>query len=656
MSSRAPALPTAQRISAPSGARSSAGGTTRSPRATRLRGSTSQKRRGRSPCASSARASRLPVGPAPHMSNERSRSGPVARWWARSSVICSGLYAPPLRVSRPGESRHQSRTWGTFASRHPPAASRSSRSQSSAHPASRQPPAASSASRRKVVLGCTSGASTNRAASHCSGVTTESSHASSRARPGVSGRGKHRTRLPTAPSETSPASISACRRSRSGSTRSSASMRAIKSPRQRASPSCSAATRPRPSPGKTRTRASDCAKCASASPVPSVDASSMQITSNGGAPRCRRIPSSAAPAVAAAFRAGKSTLITAGGYRCTAIDAAPRTGLRADAVRANLSVQCPPCTSCRLGTIRDLAGGRRGAQGRALAGVRGTGRGAAAGPRRRGRVREEAVTRPAKVSGLRAETPLRAAAEQLLHARLADVRAAEARAARRLDAKTVHDLRVACRRLRAAVKMFGKKRLRALDGRIERLQDALGEVRDLQLQLRWLARHRADVREVGRRLRDAEARLRLVLALWTRRSEPLLLRALTGVHAGGRLGGSRTRKRLRKRIDRLEEALAGAERLEPREAHLLRIAAKKLRYDAELLRNAFDLAGAIAVLSEVQSALGELHDADVGLERVRAKPRLARAARAERSRITALARRSVRRAKLLCSRLRKERL
>ncbi|HEX9573554.1 MAG TPA: CHAD domain-containing protein [Myxococcales bacterium] len=266
------------------------------------------------------------------------------------------------------------------------------------------------------------------------------------------------------------------------------------------------------------------------------------------------------------------------------------------------------------------------------------------------------MTRPAKVSGLRAETPLRAAAEQLLHARLADVRAAEARAARRLDAKTVHDLRVACRRLRAAVKMFGKKRLRALDGRIERLQDALGEVRDLQLQLRWLARHRADVREVGRRLRDAEARLRLVLALWTRRSEPLLLRALTGVHAGGRLGGSRTRKRLRKRIDRLEEALAGAERLEPREAHLLRIAAKKLRYDAELLRNAFDLAGAIAVLSEVQSALGELHDADVGLERVRAKPRLARAARAERSRITALARRSVRRAKLLCSRLRKERL
>jgi len=102
------------------------------------------------------------------------------------------------------------------------------------------------------------------------------------------------------------------------------------------------------------------------------------------------------------------------------------------------------------------------------------------------------VTRPGQVSGLHARTPLRTGAERLLHARLADVRVAEARALLDLDAKSVHDLRVACRRLRAAVKVFGKKRLRALDPRIEHLQDALGEVRDLQLQIQWLSRHRAD--------------------------------------------------------------------------------------------------------------------------------------------------------------------
>jgi CHAD domain-containing protein len=266
------------------------------------------------------------------------------------------------------------------------------------------------------------------------------------------------------------------------------------------------------------------------------------------------------------------------------------------------------------------------------------------------------VTRPGRVSGLAAATPLRTAAERLLHARLADVRAAEARAALSLDPEIVHDLRVACRRLRAAVKMFGKKPLRALDERIEHLQDALGEVRDLQLQLRWLAQHRADTRGVRQRVHKAEARLRHALALWTRRSEPLLLRTLSRVHARGRLGGSRTRKRLRKRIGELEEALEGANLLEARAAHLLRIAAKKVRYDAELVGEAFDLSGAIEVLSGLQSALGDLHDADVRLEKVRAEPRLARAARAERLRGVARAKRIVRRAKDLCSNLRQQRL
>src|SRR5262249_59708622 len=93
-----------------------------------------------------------------------------------------------------------------------------------------------------------------------------------------------------------------------------------------------------------------------------------------------------------------------------------------------------------------------------------------------------AVTRPGQVAGLDARTPLRAAAERLLHARLADLRGAEARAARKLDVRTVHDLRVACRRLRAPVKAFGKKRLRELDERIEHLQDSLGELPALQLE------------------------------------------------------------------------------------------------------------------------------------------------------------------------------
>jgi CHAD domain-containing protein len=253
------------------------------------------------------------------------------------------------------------------------------------------------------------------------------------------------------------------------------------------------------------------------------------------------------------------------------------------------------------------------------------------------------VTRPGHVAGLHAKTPLRAAAERLLHARLADLRAAEARAARKLDVRTVHDLRVACRRLRAAVKVFGKKRLRELDARIEHLQDSLGQLRDLQLEAKWLERHRAGAERLRARLRKSETSLKVALALWTRRSEPLLLRALPAVRQHGLLGGPRTRKRLRKRLEQLEEAMGRPDPLEPMSAHRIRIAAKKLRYEAELLRDAFRLEAALDALSELQTALGELHDSDVRMEEFGGEQRLARAARGERMRRIAKARSLLRR-------------
>jgi CHAD domain-containing protein len=264
------------------------------------------------------------------------------------------------------------------------------------------------------------------------------------------------------------------------------------------------------------------------------------------------------------------------------------------------------------------------------------------------------VTRLGKVPRLGADTPLHEAADELLHARFADFCAAQTRVVRRMDVKSVHDLRVACRRLRAAVKLFGKKPLRAQDVPLEHLQDVLGAVRDLQLRIRWMKRHRAPVARLEARLRRAEARLRVTLAQWTGRAAPRLLRALPHVHSRGTLGGRRTRKRLRRRVRKLEAALAGAKDLQPRAAHALRIAAKKLRYDAELLRDAFDLEETIDVLSEIQSALGDVHDADLLLETVRGLPRLERAALARRRRRAAAAQRVMRRAKKLCSALQRQ--
>ena len=261
------------------------------------------------------------------------------------------------------------------------------------------------------------------------------------------------------------------------------------------------------------------------------------------------------------------------------------------------------------------------------------------------------MTKPTRVWGLGARTAFRTAAELLLHARLADAHAAELRALRRFDPESVHDLRVACRRVRAAIKVFGKKRLRSLDERVEHLQDVLGEVRDLQLRVNWLTRHHADARAARAKLGLAKAHLRKALALWTRRSELLLLREAMNVHGRGRLGGHRSRQRLRKRLHDLWRELSRKNQLEPAIAHRIRIAAKKLRYEAELLSDAFELDDIVEALSDGQSALGNLHDADVRLHEVGRDARLARAARAERRRSAIKARAALRRLKRVASAL-----
>jgi CHAD domain-containing protein len=245
------------------------------------------------------------------------------------------------------------------------------------------------------------------------------------------------------------------------------------------------------------------------------------------------------------------------------------------------------------------------------------------------------MAQPTGVPGLGARTKVAEAAEKLLLARAADLHREQTRAAHRLEKKAVHALRLSCRRLRAGIKLFGKKKLRRTDESVEHLQDALGEVRDLQLKIDWLVEHRADslVRGEREKLLAAEVHLRQALLLWSLRSAPKVLFALSAVRRRGRLGGARQRDRLLTRLRRLGSALEEARTVEPGPAHALRIAAKKLRYEAEIVSAAFDVGGLIEALKELQDALGQLHDADMRVELARKDPRLLRAARRERERL-----------------------
>ena len=194
----------------------------------------------------------------------------------------------------------------------------------------------------------------------------------------------------------------------------------------------------------------------------------------------------------------------------------------------------------------------------------------------------------------------------------------------------VHDMRVALRRLRAALRL---QELRELDPPVKELQDALGEVRDPQLQLEWLNGRSASLeRERSRALRKAERALHPALAKWRSETLPSLLAA---AREASPPGPRKRRKILRKRLRRFEERLeAGLERQTPKSMHRVRISAKQLRYLFELEKGpAAKLL--LAELPPLQESLGQLHDVDVRIRLLR-DPALLRPEKETRAQLAAI--------------------
>src|SRR5437762_7983005 len=134
------------------------------------------------------------------------------------------------------------------------------------------------------------------------------------------------------------------------------------------------------------------------------------------------------------------------------------------------------------------------------------------------------------------------ARSRLLSAQLSEVEQHETAVP---DKAAVHQMRVAARRLRAALRVL---RLRELDPHVKRLQDALGEVRDLQLQVEWLRGRDARLRRSREaKLRKAEQALAGELRRWRAEGIPAVLGAADATAASAR----RLNKMLRKRLARL---------------------------------------------------------------------------------------------------------
>ena len=251
------------------------------------------------------------------------------------------------------------------------------------------------------------------------------------------------------------------------------------------------------------------------------------------------------------------------------------------------------------------------------------------------------MAKPKEIPGLDCGAGAVEGVRRVLLARFDEMCEYRAAALEGADIEGVHDMRVASRRLRSALRDFAPrlrrgKRLEAARAALKRLADALGAVRDEDVAIHALGKLReqappeavAGIEEyvADRGARRERARAELADAIGEEavaEARLLLVRALEGgggkkkADDGAHFGGA-LRVVVGHLWGELEEMSASLRRpYKVRRLHKMRIAAKRLRYALELLEccrrdgAAKSLAGEVA---DLQGELGDLHDCDVWAE------------------------------------------
>lgn len=247
---------------------------------------------------------------------------------------------------------------------------------------------------------------------------------------------------------------------------------------------------------------------------------------------------------------------------------------------------------------------------------------------------------------LRSTSPFAAFLRRLARSRLHEMMAHEA-GARVADPEALHDLRVAARRLRSALRLTrdlfpGPPPLRKLERALTKLARTLGGVRDLDVLLLDLEAYRAEARPAdlphldglaqsltGRRGAYREEMERALRAF----ARPRRLAAFEASLRRLRVrSGRRRRRAVPVDIEPDTPTLVAARRILPvlleaalshapavrdpaaeQEHHRLRIATKRLRYAMETFAFLFppEFSDLIPPLRRIQDLLGRVHDDDV---------------------------------------------
>jgi CHAD domain-containing protein len=206
------------------------------------------------------------------------------------------------------------------------------------------------------------------------------------------------------------------------------------------------------------------------------------------------------------------------------------------------------------------------------------------------------------------------------------------------DIEFVHRMRVASRRLRTALRVFEdclpRRPFKVWQRMVRRITRSLSRARDLDVQLEFVARFdtprlkprlRPGIERLELRLRQQRAGLQAEVVKRVEKFEASRvvesIEDQLGPPAEGVPASNALWRRARREIaGHLDEVLGFRTYVDRPECvaelHEMRIATKRLRYSLELFRPLFEnrLDPFIDRAKEVQTLLGDLHDADVWLE------------------------------------------
>ena len=200
------------------------------------------------------------------------------------------------------------------------------------------------------------------------------------------------------------------------------------------------------------------------------------------------------------------------------------------------------------------------------------------------------------------------------------------------DADSIHDARVATRRIRAVLSVIdGDPRVAydAFEEQIHGLGRALGRVRDLDIIVELADLKSADAASPGVaslshsiRLERQDARRKLIKLLESTPLHALIPAATRSVRlwwAAKSDSGKKLRQGLRTQSEQLNDAVAHATGVYfPNRVHQVRVHAKRLRYLAEVasLAAGWKTDRELKTLSRAQTLLGDLHDREVLIRRL----------------------------------------